>query len=84
MLGILRKSALLRDWILLGHYYENFGAVACRHHEWCLADENQLWNIQALKNEITGKTEYWISQKCRCKKCGVVRNFPLVEIIFKF
>lgn len=84
MAQLLRKTILFRDWLLLGHLPESFNAVACSQHQWELADKNQRWNIQALENKTTGKTEYWISQKCRCKCCKTVRNFPLVEIIFKF
>lgn len=77
-----RKPTLLRDWIALGHQVANFNAVACKKHQWVLYDPYQVWNIQVLQNPKTGKTEYWISQKCRCQRCGTVRNFPLVQLFF--
>ncbi len=78
----LRKRALLCHWIALGHQVANFDAVACRKHQWKLFSSYEPWNIQTLRNSKTGRAEYWISQKCRCRHCGAVRNFPLVQLIF--
>lgn len=83
MLRLLRKPILLRDWIALGHHPANFKAVTCSQHKWELAQIGCTWNIQRIQNPKTGADEYWISQECRCRRCGTVRNFPLVEIIFK-
>ena len=83
IITMIRRSVLLRDWIALGHSPASFDSVACLKHCWGLENQSQVWNIQEIQNPQTGKTEYWISQKCRCQKCGTVRNFPLMEIIFK-
>lgn len=80
----LRKQVLLRDWIALGHHFSSFNSVVCRKHKWVLFDSRQLWNIQKLSNPETGEAEYWVSQKCRCKNCGTVRNFPLIQIKFNW
>ena len=78
----LRKQTLLRNWIALGHQVVNFNAVACKEHRWKLVSPYQVWNIQVVPNSKTRKIEYWISQKCKCQRCGTVRNFPLVQLIF--